>query len=156
EKTRVRDVTISQPDGSVLKVFRAAPELQDFSVADLPEGKELAWAGIAGGVASALEYLSLEDVVPAAQATFDDAQAVTARFTTFDGMVVTARTVEQDGKVLLKVQAAYDETVRAPEPVGPPPAPPKEGEQAPPPPPKLKTADEVTKEAEAIQKRVTE
>ena len=156
ERARVRDVTISHPDGSVLKVFRAAPELQDFSVADLPEGAELAWAGIAGGVASALEYLSLEDVVPAAQATFDDAQAVTARFTTFDGMAVTARTVEQDGKVLLKVQAAYDETLRAPEPVGPEAAPPTEGEQAPPPPPKLKAADEVTKEAESIQKRVGE
>jgi hypothetical protein len=156
ERARVRDVTISHPDGSVLKVFRAAPELQDFSVADLPEGAELAWAGIAGGVASALEYLSLEDVQPASQATFDDTQAVTARFTTFDGMAVTARTVEQDGKVLLKVQAEYDETLRAPEPVGPQDAAPQEGEEAPPPPPKLKAADEVSKEAESIQERVAE
>jgi hypothetical protein len=156
ERARVRDVTISHPDGSVLKVFRAAPELQDFSVADLPEGAELSWPGIAGGVAGALEYLSLEDVQPAAEATFDESQAVTARFTTFDGLTVTARTVEQDDKVLLKVQSAYDETLRAPEPVGPEATPETEGADAPPPAPKLKAAEEVAKEAESLQTRVVE
>jgi hypothetical protein len=157
ERTRVRDVTISHPDGHVLKIFRAAPELQDFSVADLPEGAELSWAGIAGGVAGALEYLSLEDVVPASEATFDEAQAVTARFTTFDGLAVTARTVEQDGKVFLKVQSAYDASLRAPDAVGPPPA--SEGEAAtetPPTPPALKAVEDVQKEADATQARVAE
>lgn len=157
ERARVRDVTISHPDGHVLKVFRAAPELQDFSVADLPEGAELSWAGIAGGVAGALEYLSLEDVVPASQATFDEAQAVTARFTTFDGLAITARTVEQEGKVYLKVQSAYDASLRAPDAVGPPPAPEGEGEaEAPPPPAALKAVEEVQKEADTTQTRVAE
>jgi len=153
ERKRVRDVQIDHPAGERLRVFRESPDLNDFDVADLPEGAELSWAGVAGGIAGALEYLSLEDVIPLAQASFDDTQAVAARFTTFDGLVVTVRSVEQDDKTLLKVAAEFDPSVRAAEPAGPPP-PPEEGAEAPAPAPVGKSVEEVTQEAEAIRARV--
>ena len=155
ERKRVREVTIAHPDGETLRVYRESPDLQDFQVADLPEGAELSWPGVAGGLAGALEYLNLEDVEPAAEALFDANQAVTATFTTFDGLVVTARTVEQDDKTLLEVAARYDESARSPEPAGPPAA--AEGEEgAPAPVPASigKSPEEVTAEAGEIRSRV--
>lgn len=159
ERKRVREVTVTHPDGEVLSVGRDSPDVNDFQVRDLPEGAELSWAGVAGGVAGALEYLNLEDVRPAAEVELDPARAVTTRFTTFDGLVVTARTLEQDdGKVLLAVEAAFDEGARAQEPVGPP-EPPAEGEEPEAPaeePPEAvgKTVAEVQSEVEAINARV--
>ncbi len=120
ERTRVREVVVTHPEGEVLTVRRDAPEESEFQVAELPEGAELSWAGVAGSVAGALEYLNLEDVRPAEGTAFDPAASVSARFTTFDGLVLTARTLEEGDKVLLAISAAYDEAARVREPEGPP------------------------------------
>lgn len=119
ERTRVREVVVTHPEGEVLTLRRDAPEQNDFQVLELPQGAELSWAGVAGGVAGALEYLNLEDVRSAEASPLDAATSVSARFTTFDGLVVTTRTVEEGDKVLLAVSAAYDESARQSEPAGP-------------------------------------
>lgn len=147
ERKRVARVTVTHPDGEVLRVERPTADTADFTVADLPEGAELSWPGVAGGVAGALEYLNLEDVRPG-DAAFDAAAAVRTRFETFDGLVVTTESLEEEGRVLVRVQAAYDASLRPSEPVGPTEA---EGEQAP---PAVKAAAEVEAEAAAINARV--
>jgi hypothetical protein len=152
ERKRVRDVTITHPDGEVLVVQRPSLETEDFTVTGLPEGAELSWPGVAGGVAGALEYITLEDVRPADE-SFDTAAATSARFTTFDGLVVVAHTLEQEGKLLLRVRAEYDESARQPEPVGPPPAEGQETAPVTPPAPIGKTPEEVRAEAESINAR---
>jgi hypothetical protein len=152
ERKRVARVTVTHPDGEVLRVERPTAETADFSVADLPEGAQLSWPGVAGGVAGALEYLNLEDVRPGDSA-FDAAAAVRTRFETFDGLVLTTESLEEEGRVLMRVQAAFDATLRAPEPVGPPDAEGAEGE-SPAPAVALKPAEEVEAEAAAIQARV--
>lgn len=155
ERRRVARVTVTHPDGEVLRVERPSADVDDFSVADLPEGAQLSWPGVAGGVAGALEYLNLEDVRPGDSA-FDAAAAVRTRFETFDGLAVTTESLEEDGRVLVRVQATFDAALRPAEPVGPPPA---EGEdeveaEAPTPPPALKAVAEVEAEAAAINARV--
>lgn len=147
ERTRVARVTITHPDGEVLRVERPSSDVTDFTVADLPEGAQLSWPGVAGGVAGALEYLNLEDVRPG-ESPFDAAAVVRARFETFDGLVVTTESLEEEGRVLVRVQAAFDATLRAAEPVGPTDA---EGQA---PGATLKSAADVEAEAAAIQARV--
>lgn len=147
ERTRVARVTVTHPDGEVLRVERPSSDVTDFSVADLPEGATLSWPGVAGGVAGALEYLNLEDVRPG-DAPFDAAAAVRTRFETFDGLVVTTESLEEDGRVLVRVQAAFEPTLRPAEPVGPPDA---EGQA---PTADLKSAADVEAEAAAINARV--
>ncbi|HVS17439.1 MAG TPA: DUF4340 domain-containing protein, partial [Planctomycetota bacterium] len=127
ERKRVARVTTIQPDGEVLRVERPSADVADFTVVDLPEGAELAWPGVAGGVAGALEYLNLEDVRPA-DAPFDQAAAVRTRFEAFDGLVLETESVEEEGRVVMRVRASFEPALRPTEPAGPPAA---EGESAP-------------------------
>lgn len=153
ERARVARVTVTHPDGEVLRVERPTPDVADFTVADLPEGAQLSWPGVAGGVAGALEYLNLEDVRPGDSA-FDAAAAVRTRFETFDGLVLTTESLEEEGRVLVRVVAAYDAALRPSEPAGPPAAE-GEGESEPPAPaPELKDPAEVEAEVAAINARV--
>lgn len=148
ERARVARVTTIHPDGEVLRVERPSADVTDFTVVDLPEGAELSWPGVAGGVAGALEYLNLEDV-RAGDAPFDDAAAVRTRFEAFDGLVVETDSIDEEGRVVLRVRASFDPSLRPAEPVGPPTA---EGEQAPA--PELKSAEEVEAEVAEINARV--
>lgn len=95
---RIATVTITHPDGEVLRLQRDPADGFGFTVANLPEGRELRWATIADGIAGALGSLALEDVAPLAGAddpavasgALDDADAIVARFQATDGLVVEA------------------------------------------------------------------
>ena len=62
---RVREVTITHPDGETLRISKAGPELANFEVADVPDGRELSYPGVANVIGNALRELNLEDVEPA-------------------------------------------------------------------------------------------
>jgi hypothetical protein len=111
ERDRVRSVEIVHPDGETVVIAKDAPKDTDFAVRDVPAGKELKYPSIGNGVASALEWLSLEEVVPAGSVELGPSPTV-AKFTTFDGLVVTATTAEKDGKVYARFEAAYDASAR--------------------------------------------
>jgi hypothetical protein len=129
-------------------VERPSTDVADFTVADLPEGAELSWPGVAGGVAGALEYLNLEDV-RGADSPFDTAACVRTRFEAFDGLVVEADSLSEEGRVVVRVRASFEPGLRPSEPVGPPDA---EGEA--PATPALKGVAEVEAEVAAINARV--
>ncbi len=156
ERKRVARVTTIHPDGEVLRVERPSADVADFSVVDLPEGAELAWPGVAGGVAGALEYLNLEDVRPADSA-FDQAAAVRTRFEAFDGLVLETESVDEEGRVVLRVRASFEPSLRPAEPAGPPEAESEgegEAETESPPTPELVSVAEVEAEVAAINARV--
>lgn len=162
ESARVQRATVHHADGSTLVVSKATKDEPNFKVENLPEGAELQWEGVANGIASALQYMSLEDVQR--NEGFDLTGATTTEYACFDGLVVTAKTVDKDGKVWMTLAASVDESLRA-EPVGPP-APPADGEKADgeseveaadataedkdETPPALKPLDDVKKEAEEL------
>jgi hypothetical protein len=115
KRDRIRSVEITQPDGGLLAVDRPDAKTNDFTLVDIPEGKDLTYPTAAGGLASGLEYVNLEDVEPIDKVDFAGNPGPTARFTTFEGLVVTVTTKDQDGKSWAKFAASYVPPPAAPE-----------------------------------------
>jgi len=103
---RVHSVTITHPDGEVLRIEKPTPEAAEFTVVDMPAGRELQYPTILTSLTGVLTGLTLDDVAAAADAT-DDVQAVRARFETFDGLIIeaTVRELEDGPRVLFSVNA---------------------------------------------------
>ena len=79
---RIRSVSIAHADGETIAVAKADEELTDFSVLDVPDGRELSYATVGNGIAGALANLELEDVRAAVESTAD----TRLRFETWDGL----------------------------------------------------------------------
>ncbi len=158
KRDRVRSVELHHPDGEVVHVERATPKETNFELSGIPEGQELSYPSVAGSLASALEYLNLEDVLPADKVDFSQGAGPTSEFRTFDGLKVTVHVKEDGEKCYARFEAAYD----APVQVGPtpPPTPPPETDadgSKPPEPPDAtqKKPEEVQKEAGELQARLS-
>ncbi|HET6546541.1 MAG TPA: DUF4340 domain-containing protein [Rhodanobacteraceae bacterium] len=104
---RIADVTIRHGDGHELHVHKNAEGDADFSLMDLPKGREIVSAFTVNGVASTLSGLRLDDVLPAKDAAPDD-QAIEARYATFDGLVVDVTAWSRDGKDYARFKASLD------------------------------------------------
>jgi len=118
KRERVRAVEIRHGDGEVVRVDRDKPETKDFTLHDLPEGKELSYPSAPGSLADALGYLNLEDVVPASEVDMSEGTSTTARFSCFDGLTVTVTTKTVGDKTYARFEASYE---KPPEPSTPPP-----------------------------------
>jgi hypothetical protein len=103
---RVREVTITHADGEVLRLSKASAELANFEVADVPEGRELSYPGVANVVGNALRELNLEDVAPAGEAPAEGATRVEYR--TFDGLVVRITGTETGDESWISLEASAD------------------------------------------------
>lgn len=86
---RITDVTITHPKGGNVHTHKAAPGDPNFTLLDIPKGREATSAFAPNGPSSALANLRLEDVQPATGAP-PPADAIKARYLTFDGVVVDA------------------------------------------------------------------
>ena len=155
-RDRIRAITITHPAGAdgaageVVRVDRATPEEANFTLHDIPAGKELSYPTVAGSMANALEWLNLEDVVPASTIDFTTAAGPVARFETFDGLVLTVRTKDQDAKTYARFEASQ---------VAPPAEPAAADASAEPKPegaakPATKSAEEVQKEVADLERRL--
>ncbi len=114
---RVREVTITHPDGEVVRISKTAPELANFEVAGVPNGRELSYPGVANVIGNALRELNLEDVEPADAAQAGEATQVELK--TFDGLIVKISGVERDNASWITLEASADP---AQPPATPPPA----------------------------------
>ncbi len=90
---RIRSVSITHADGETIAVEKAAEALTDFSVLDVPDGRELSYATVGNGIAGALAGLELEDV----RAAVESAADTRLRFETWDGLTLSAE-VSADGE----------------------------------------------------------
>jgi len=156
KRDRLRSVELRHPDGEVVHVERGKPEDSNFELASIPEGQELSYPGAAGSLGSALEYLNLEDVLPADKVDFSQGAGPTSEFRTFDGLKITVRVKEDGEKCFARFDAAYE----APPQIGPTPPPaPEAGADASKPPEKQDVApkkpEEVQKEAAELQARLS-
>lgn len=131
EKDRVRSVEVLQPDGDLLVIDRASRDLTDFTLLEIPDGKELTYPTAPGSVASGLEYVNLEDVEPIAKIDFQNTPGPVAKFKTFDGLVVTATIKDVDGKAWARFEAAYEAPAVPPGPTPAEGATPKPGTKSP-------------------------
>ena len=105
---RVQEVTITPPTGDKLVVRKAKAEDTDWTVLNVPKGKELSSPSIGNQLAGTLDALRLESVLPAAQAEPDLAQTYVARYVTFEGLVVTVTAWEKDAKGYARFNASLD------------------------------------------------
>jgi hypothetical protein len=111
EAARIREVTLTHPDGEVLRVSKASPEQTNFTVDAIPEGRALLYESVANVMGSVLQNLTLEDVQ--ASAEIEDGYSVT-EFRTFDGLVLTARGIERDdGETWVSFAAEFDPELAA-------------------------------------------
>lgn len=89
---RIRRVSIEHADGEKIVIEKAAKELTDFAVVDVPEGRELSYATVGNGIAGALGKLELDDVRQAV----DRPAVASAVFETWDGLRITAAVTTED------------------------------------------------------------
>lgn len=103
---RVRQVTIRHADGETLTISKEDAAQKNFTVADVPDGRELLYPGVADVIGNSLRELKLQDV--AAVGDTDEAPQVTTEFRTFDGLVVTAKGYDRDDSSWLTFTASVD------------------------------------------------
>lgn len=90
---RIRSVTITHADGETITVDKDDVEQTDFTVRDIPEGRELSYQSVGNGIGGALGQLELDDV----RAAVDGEAAATVVFETWDDATITAA-VSRDGE----------------------------------------------------------
>lgn len=103
DRTRVASITVEPISGPAYTISRATPGEESFSVAPLPKGRELAYAGAADGVASALSDFSFDDIAHSIDFDFNSSAKMTVR--AFDGLLVTVNVVVKDGASWVRIFA---------------------------------------------------
>lgn len=110
DRSRIRDVEITAPNGSSFSVQRNKPSDADFTIVPMPAGRQEAYPGAGDTIGGVITGFAFTDVKPAASFNFSNAQRVIAK--TFDGLEVTVQVIK-DG-------ADYWATVYAEGPAGRP------------------------------------
>jgi hypothetical protein len=105
--SRIESVAITHADGKVVRAAKAAESDANFTLADVPKGREVASEFTVNGLASTLAGLRFDDVLPAADAAPDD-KALKARYATFDGLVVEVTAWPHEGKDYAQLSASLD------------------------------------------------
>ena len=98
---RVRRVTISHADGERVVVEKEAQDSTNFSVLDVPEGRELSYDTVGNSIGGALSNLELEDV----RAAVDGEAVTTVDFDTWQGLSVTVALLSEDDADWLSLSA---------------------------------------------------
>jgi hypothetical protein len=95
DRARIQEADVDPLSGPSYVVRRDKPSDADFKLNDVPKGRELSYDAAPDGVAAAVVDFSFDDVKPAREFDFSDAQH-TARVVTktFDGLTVTVNVIE--------------------------------------------------------------
>ena len=102
---RMQQVTVTHPDGEILTITKADAEQANFTVAAIPEGRELQYEGVANVMGNVLANLTLQDVETRIQ---PDEPVTVTEFRTFDGLVITAESIERGEEAWAAFRAGYD------------------------------------------------
>ena len=109
DSARVRNVSITHPDGEKISVFKDTPHDEDFQLADMPAKTKVKLPYQLKNIATTLSNLELDDVTPASDIKFADDASTRAVFTTFDGLEITMVTTnKEDNKHYAKFSAAFN------------------------------------------------
>jgi hypothetical protein len=132
-RERVAKATLVQPDGAKLVVSRPKATEKNLTLDAVPAGRKAKEWDV-NQAAAAFERLELDDVRPM-PASVEPKQY--AEVATFDGLIARADIVELDGQPWVKISARFETPAAAPSE--------EEVKEA-----KLKSADEVKKDVEAL------
>ena len=109
---RIRQVTITNPDGKTLKVYKEQPGDANFKVADVPKGREVSSDFVANALGSTLSGLRADDVFAAKEMPPPD-RVYKANYAAFDGVNVAVVAWVKDGKDYAQLVASLDATAAA-------------------------------------------
>ena len=103
----VREAIYTHPDGEVLYAYRPTPEMTDFILLELPEGRVTDQAK-ANRLGQGFSFVALADVMPLSDLAFPE-EAVVVQLTSFDGIEITARVAMIDDAPWAVVSAAVSD-----------------------------------------------
>jgi len=109
---RLKQVTIANPDGKTLKVYKEQPGDANFKVADVPKGRELSSDFVANAVGATLSGLRSEDVFAAKDMAPPD-KVYKVNYAAFDGLNVGLVAWVKDGKDYAQLTASLDQVAAA-------------------------------------------
>ena len=104
---RIMRVEIKRGDSS-FAVLKTSPEQTNYTVENLPAGRELLSEYEANGIASVLAGLKFDDVAKAESAVPDPSSMIVATFRTFDGLVIEITGFASEGKRYATFAASVD------------------------------------------------
>src|SRR5690606_22728553 len=109
--SRVQSVTIRHEGGDTIAIRKADAGDTNFTVDNIPEGRELSYPSVANSIASALDNLNLDDVRRAGAGAADsegdvEPSRVTTVFRTFDGLEVTVESTGTEDETWIRLAAA--------------------------------------------------
>ncbi|MDH3442010.1 MAG: DUF4340 domain-containing protein [Gammaproteobacteria bacterium] len=106
DSNRIRAVTILHPDGEMISLGKETETAANFTVSDIPEGRELSYATVANGIGGALNDLDLDDV----RTRVESADPVITTFETFDAVriVVDISTDDEGNWIGIDIQLPAD------------------------------------------------
>ncbi len=110
----VAEARITHPDGETVTARKISADETDFSLLELPEGRETKSAWAVNSLGSALSTLDFETVRRADE--FDWDGAVELQVLRFDGLAVTAWLLREEDADWLRLEAAAPPPEPAPEP----------------------------------------
>lgn len=103
----VAEVRIVHPDGDTVTARKTSADESDFTLVELPEGRELVSAWSINSLGSGLSTLDFESVELLASAEeLDWQEAVEIRTVLFSGLTVDAQLLRVEDRNLLKLQAS--------------------------------------------------
>ncbi|MDH5587770.1 MAG: DUF4340 domain-containing protein [Nitrospirota bacterium] len=105
---RVRQVTITHPNGDTLHLSKAKPEDLDFLMDSIPAGFKVSSQFNVNNVVGTLVQLELEDVKPQSEIDFSAKPGVSAVLETFDGLRLHVHTTKHNETVFAKFSADFD------------------------------------------------
>ncbi len=111
---RVRQVTVTHPNGKSLKITKAQPEDLDFRLDSIPDGFKVASQFNVNNVAGTLVQLSLEDVKKDSEVDFQKDPGVSAVVETFDGFRLNVQTAKEGDRIFGTFSAEFDQNLIAP------------------------------------------
>lgn len=109
DRERLRAVEVAHADGAVVAVGKPAPADTDFTLQDVPAGREVDSQYRINDVGRFLEDLRFEDVAPSSSLDFSGSVDKRLQATTFDGLRIHLETVMRDGEAWAQLRAEVDE-----------------------------------------------
>jgi hypothetical protein len=97
-------VTLTNPEGKALKVYKESRGDANFKVGGLPAGREVSSDFVANSVGSALSNLRADDAFPAQDMPAPD-KARKAEYAAFDGLLIDVTGWDKDGKDYVQINA---------------------------------------------------
>src|SRR5262249_40317203 len=110
--TRIRQATLTNPEGKTLRVYKEQAGDANFKVAEVPKGREVSSEYVANPAGALLAGVRVDDAFPARDMPPGD-KVYKADYLAFDGVHVAALAWVKDGKDYAQFTASLDSAAAA-------------------------------------------